>query len=144
MADKIDKALPNVVKETVHVESPEEIEIEETKKLQEVSDEGVEVTQNEDGSADIDFEPGKVNPSGGEGHFENLADILPDEVINRLASELYQNYEDYKQSRKDWEQTYTQGLDLLGFKYVNRSQPFQGASGATHPEIGRASWRERV
>ena len=138
MADKIDKALPNVVKETVHVESPEEIEIEETKKLQEVSDEGVEVTQNEDGSADIDFEPGKVNPSGGEGHFENLADILPDEVINRLASELYQNYEDYKQSRKDWEQTYTQGLDLLGFKYVNRSQPFQGASGATHPVLAEA------
>jgi len=137
MADKIDKALPNV-KGTAHIESPEEIEIEETKKLQEVSDEGVEVTQNEDGSADIDFEPGKANPSGGEGHFENLADILPDDVINRLASELYQNYEDYKQSRKDWEQTYTQGLDLLGFKYVNRSQPFQGASGATHPVLAEA------
>ena len=68
----------------------------------------------------------------------NLADLLPDEVINRLASELYQNYEDYKNSRKDWEQTYTQGLDLLGFKYVNRSQPFQGASGATHPVLAEA------
>ena len=138
MADKIDKALPNVVKETVHVESPEEIEIEETQKLQEINDEGVEVTQNEDGSADIDFEPGKVNRSGGEDHFENLAELLPEEVINRLASELYQNYEDYKNSRKDWEQTYTQGLDLLGFKYVNRSQPFQGASGATHPVLAEA------
>ena len=63
MADKIDKALPNVVKETVHVESPEEtIEIEETQKLQEINDEGVEVTRNEDGSADIDFEPGKAKP----------------------------------------------------------------------------------
>ena len=138
MADKIDKALPNVVKETVHIESPEEIEIEESQKLQEVTDEGVEITKNEDGSADVEFEPGKANPSGGEDHFDNLADLLPEDVINRLASELYQNYEDYKNSRKDWEQTYTQGLDLLGFKYVNRSQPFQGASGATHPVLAEA------
>ena len=137
MADKIDKALPNV-KETIHVESPEETEIEETQKLQEINDEGVEITQNEDGSADIDFEPGKASPAGSDDHFTNLADLLPDEVINRLASELYQNYEDYKNSRKDWEQTYTQGLDLLGFKYVNRSQPFQGASGATHPVLAEA------
>jgi len=132
MADKIDKALPNV-KETIHIESPEETEIEETQKLQEVNDEGVEVIQNEDGSADIDFEPGKASPAGSDDHFTNLADLLPDDVINRLASELYQNYEDYKNSRRDWEQTYTQGLDLLGFKYVNRSQPFQGASGAMDP-----------
>ena len=103
MADKIDKALPNVVKETVHVESPEEIQIEESQKLQEVTDEGVEIIKNEDGSADIEFEPGKANPSGGEDHFDNLADLLPEDVINRLASELYQNYEDYKNSRKDWE-----------------------------------------
>ena len=137
MADKIDKSLPNV-KETIHVESPEETEIEETQKLQEINDEGVEVTQNEDGSADIDFEPGKASPAGSDDHFTNLADLLPEEVINRLASELYQNYEDYKNSRKDWEQTYTQGLDLLGFKYVNRSQPFQGASGATHPVLAEA------
>ena len=137
MADKIDKALPNV-KETIHVESPEETEIEETQKLQEINDEGVEVTQNEDGSADIDFEPGKASPAGSDDHFTNLADLLPDDVINRLASELYQNYEDYKNSRRDWEQTYTQGLDLLGFKYVNRSQPFQGASGATHPVLAEA------
>ena len=107
------------------------MKLKKLKNFKRLNDEGVEVTRNEDGSADIDFEPGKVNPSGGEDHFDNLADLLPEEVINRLASELYQNYEDYKNSRKDWEQTYTQGLDLLGFKYVNRSQPFQGASGAT-------------
>lgn len=137
MADKIDKALPNV-KETVHVEAPEETIVEETQKLQEVNDEGVEITRNEDGSADIDFEPGKASPAGSDDHFTNLADLLPEDVISRLASELYQNYEDYKNSRKDWEQTYTQGLDLLGFKYVNRSQPFQGASGATHPVLAEA------
>jgi len=137
MVDKIDKALPNV-KEKAYIESPEEIQIEESKKIQEVNDQGVEVTENEDGSAEIEFEPGKVAGPGSEDHFSNLADILPDDVVNRLASVLYQNYEDYKSSRKDWEQSYTTGLDLLGFKYVNRSQPFQGASGATHPVLAEA------
>jgi len=137
MVDKIDKALPNV-KEKAYIESPEEIQIEESKKIQEINDEGIEVTENEDGSAEIEFEPGKVAAGGGEDHFSNLADILPDDVVNRLASQLYQNYEDYKSSRKDWEQSYTTGLDLLGFKYVNRSQPFQGASGATHPVLAEA------
>ncbi len=137
MVDKIDKALPNV-KEKAYIESPEEIQIEESQKIQEVNDQGVEVTENEDGSAEIEFEPGKVAGPGSEDHFSNLADILPDDVVNRLASVLYQNYEDYKSSRKDWEQSYTTGLDLLGFKYVNRSQPFQGASGATHPVLAEA------
>jgi len=45
---------------------------------------------------------------------------------------------DYKASRKDWEQSYIQGLDLLGFKYENRTEPFQGASGATHPVLAEA------
>ena len=45
---------------------------------------------------------------------------------------------DYKASRKDWEKGYTEGLDLLGFKYENRTEPFQGASGATHPVLAEA------
>ena len=44
----------------------------------------------------------------------------------------------YKTSRKEWEDTYIKGLDLLGFKYVNPTQPFQGASGATHPVLAEA------
>jgi hypothetical protein len=51
---------------------------------------------------------------------------------------MVQNYMDYKTSRKDWEQGYIQGLDLLGFKYENRTEPFQGASGATHPVMAEA------
>ena len=45
---------------------------------------------------------------------------------------------DYKMSRKEWEQSYVEGLDLLGFKYYNRTQPFDGASGATHPVLAEA------
>jgi hypothetical protein len=51
---------------------------------------------------------------------------------------MVQNFMDYKASRKDWEQSYTSGLDLLGFKYENRTEPFQGASGATHPVLAEA------
>ena len=40
--------------------------------------------------------------------------------------------------RKEWERSYTQGLDLLGFKYDMRTEPFQGASGATHPVLAEA------
>ena len=135
MAD-IDKALPNV-KEKVTVNPEEDLQI-EVLNQQNQMDPGVEVQENEDGSVDIDFEPGKVAPGGGEDHFTNLAELINDEVTGRLSSELYQQYEDYKSSRKDWEQAYTTGLDLLGFKYVQRSQPFQGASGATHPVLAEA------
>ena len=135
MAD-IDKALPNV-KEKVTVNPEEDIQI-EVLNQQNQADPGVDVQENEDGSVDIDFEPGKVAPSGGEDHFTNIAELIGDEVTGRLASELFQQYEDYKSSRKDWEQAYTTGLDLLGFKYVQRSQPFQGASGATHPVLAEA------
>ena len=48
------------------------------------------------------------------------------------------NYTDYKNSRRDWEQTYIKGLDLLGFKYSVKTEPFQGASGATHPVLAEA------
>ena len=134
---EMDKPLPNVT-EKVHVESPEEAIIEQTEKAKEVNEEGIEVVQNEDGSADIEFEPGKVNQADGEDHSANLADLLPDDVLGRLGSRLFQEYEDYRVARKDWEQTYVTGLDLLGFKYQQRSEPFQGASGATHPVLAEA------
>ena len=51
---------------------------------------------------------------------------------------MHSNYQDYKSSRKDWEDSYIKGLDLLGFNYQNRAEPFQGASGATHPVLAEA------
>ena len=63
---------------------------------------------------------------------------FPDDVTDPIGSELRFQYQDNKSSRKEWEQTYTQGLDLLGFKYENRTEPFQGASGATHPVLAEA------
>ena len=91
-----------------------------------------------DGSVDINLDPAAASPEGGDEHYANLADFLPDDVLGRLASNLTNKYQEYVSSRKDWEKTYTQGLDLLGFKYDNITEPFQGASGATHPVLAEA------
>ena len=131
MAD-IDKGLPNTRTE-VKVPS-EEVDVKEEIKEQKP----IEVTPEEDGGATINFEPGAVNIPGTESHFDNLADILPSDVLDPLGNELKSNYMDYKMSRKEWERSYTEGLDLLGFKYENRTEPFQGASGATHPVLAEA------
>jgi hypothetical protein len=79
-----------------------------------------------------------VNPGQDEGHFANLAELLPDNVIDPLGSKLYTDYSDYKMSRRDWEKAYTSGLDLLGFNYEDRTEPFKGASGASHPVLAEA------
>jgi phosphoglycolate phosphatase-like HAD superfamily hydrolase len=135
MAD-IDKSLPNV-KTSIEVDPQEEIEIEQDKAV-EAQDPGVEVTPNEDGSVEVNFDPSKVNIEGQPGHFDNLGELLPEDVLKPIGLELVGNYKEYKTSRKDWEQSYIQGLDLLGFKYENRTEPFQGASGATHPVLAEA------
>tara|TARA_B100000519_G_scaffold128184_1_gene110643 strand:- start:1402 stop:3894 length:2493 start_codon:yes stop_codon:yes gene_type:complete len=135
---EIDKSLPNVRQE---INLDPEQEVVEAAEQQQAELEGpppVDVQQNEDGSVDINFEPSAMNPGQDSGHFANLAELLPDDVLGRLSSELMSNYRDYKMSRKEWEKSYTSGLDLLGFKYDSRSEPFRGASGATHPVLAEA------
>jgi hypothetical protein len=133
---EIDKGLPNT---RTKLDIPSQKEIEEVSVQESTDDKGpIEVIPEEDGGAILDFEPGAINVPGTENHFDNLADILPDDILEPIGSDMVNNYMDYKASRKDWEQSYTQGLDLLGFKYENRTEPFQGASGATHPVLAEA------
>ena len=137
MAD-IDKGLPNTRSQ---IEIPSEEELQEVALQDEDVEElkgPVEVIPEEDGGATIDYDPGAINTPGTEAHFDNLADILPEDVVEPVGFEMVQNYMDYKSSRKEWESAYTSGLDLLGFKYENRTEPFQGASGATHPVLAEA------
>ena len=138
MAD-VDKALPNVEQE---INVPSDVEIEEAQQEQqaELAEKGepVEIQENEDGSVDINYDPAIASVEGTTNHYANLAEHLPDDVLGRLSSNLFQNYSDYKNSRKEWENSYKQGLDLLGFKYENRTEPFSGASGATHPVLAEA------
>ena len=92
------------------------------------------VEMMEDGSALIGEQEQVITSS-----FDmNIAEVLDDDTLNLISSELRQAFEDDKASRKDWEETYKKGLDLLGFKYTERSQPFQGASSVTHPMLSEA------
>ena len=133
-----DKALPNEVRKEINIPSEEELQVEFEQETGTETKGPVEVQENEDGSVDINFDPSKVNVDGGENHFANLAEYLPDDVLDPLGSKMFENYADYKASRKDWERTYTQGLELLGFNYDDRTEPFKGASGATHPVLAEA------
>ena len=134
---EIEKGLPNT-RTKIDVPSDEEIAQEVAVQEPEEQKGPIEVIPEEDGGVTLDFEPGSINVPGTESHFDNLADLLPDDVLEPIGNEMVQNYMDYKTSRKDWEQGYIQGLDLLGFKYENRTEPFQGASGATHPVMAEA------
>jgi len=137
MAD-IDKALPNVETE-LKIPGEEEIQEERMETVEEqVGPDSIDITKEEDGGATINFDPEAVNQPGGEGHGDNLAELLEEDILGKLGSDLSENYMTYKSARKDWEDSYTKGLDLLGFKYENPTQPFQGASGATHPVLAEA------
>ena len=63
----------------------------------------------------------------------NLAEDMDERTLRRLGLELIGEYKKDKESRKEWEEGYTKGLDLLGVKYTEQTRPFKGASGVTHP-----------
>ena len=133
MAD-IDKALPN--------ERPEDEVLKEQMEEVDVADElgkgPVEITEDEEG-ATIDFDPNAMPmPEEGGDHFANLNELLPEDDTSAMGSQLQNDYMEYKTSRKEWERAYIEGLGLLGFKYDQRTEPFQGASGATHPVLAEA------
>jgi len=138
MAD-IDKSLPNS-KTTVEV--PGEVEIEEAikEKVEQVETEGgpVEIEMDDEGGAEVSFDPSAATPEGGQDHFSNLAEFLDDSVLDPLGNKLYDQYTEYKESRADWEDSYKDGLSLLGFKYERKTEPFRNAAGVNHPVLAEA------
>ena len=139
MAD-IDKSLPNTTRTSITIPGEEEISqaVEQEIIEEQQQPEEIEVVQTEDGGAEISFDPSAVSAEGGTEHFANLAEVLGDEILNPLGSKLTSDYMDYRSSRKDWEDSYKNGLDLLGFKYEKRTEPFRGASGVNHPVLAEA------
>ena len=109
MAD-IDKALPNVDQEVVLPK--EELVVTEEDKLSEVTPDGAEVIMDEEGGAEVNFDP-MSQQQVTQDHFANIAELLPDDILGRIGADLNENYMQYKTSRKDWEDTYIKGLDLL-------------------------------
>ena len=130
----IDKSIDT--KKMPQVEIDENVEVAVPQEFQEGGEVDIQIT--DDGGAEIDFDPQAAAMEGGQLHEANLAEFMEDDDLINLASELQESYNEYKSSRSDWEDGYMKGLDLLGFKYENRSEPFQGASGATHPVLAEA------
>jgi hypothetical protein len=124
----IDETMPSQGLPIEGFEEEEEIE---------VIEEPGEITEEEDGSVVIDFEK-KVQEELEAEPDANLAELLDERVLMEIASELVDYYEDDKTGRDDWEDSYRNGLDLLGIKYQEREEPFRGSSGVTHPVIAEA------
>ena len=135
----IDKALPNVIRTKVDIPGPKQ-KGQEIQLPQEPPKQPIEMTPTEDGGMEIDFDPAAMAIQTGAANDPNanLAEFLEEDVLDPIGSDLIEAFEDYKSSRDDWEQSYIKGLDLLGFKYEDRTEPFQGASGATHPVLAEA------
>ena len=133
---EIDKSLPNT-KTTIEIPGQAEIEQTIQEEIQ-LTDSPVEINMSEDGGAEISFDPSIASMPGGEDHYANLAEFLDESILTDVGSELDEKYNDYRSSRQDWEMAYTNGLDLLGFKYEKRTEPFKGASGVTHPVLAES------
>ena len=98
----------------------------------------IEISPTEDGGVEVDFEP-QDEMLGDDGFYSNLAEQLPDRELARIASDLLEEYDANKASRQEWEDAYANGLELLGFNYEERTQPFRGSSGVTHPLLAEAA-----
>ena len=98
---------------------------------QDSSEPNVEII--EDGSAVINEEEELITTFN-----SNLAEILDEGYLQGLANDLIEKVDNDKSTREDWEQSYTKGLDLLGFKYEEKTRPFRGAASVNHPMLAQA------
>ena len=98
----------------------------------------IEITAEDDGGVTVDFEP--MDQRGmSDDFYANLAEEMPDRELGRIAGELLSEFDANKASRQEWEDAYANGLELLGFNYEERTQPFRGSSGVTHPLLAEAA-----
>jgi len=126
MATNVDKGLyqaPMGIEQLAEDEEPIEIEI--------VDPEEVNIHM---GDLDISIVPGVDEDEFG----QNLAELIDDGDLMSIASDLSEDIDNDRNSRKDWEKAYTDGLKLLGLQFEERTEPWQGASGVFHPMITEA------
>jgi len=126
MATNMDKALygaPQGIDQLGVEEEPIEIEIEDPESVRiDMGDTEIEIEKSEE---DDEFS-------------KNLAEDIPEDVLASLASELIGDFESDVSARKDWIQTYVDGLELLGLKMEERTEPWPGACGVYHPLLTEA------
>lgn len=125
---------------------PFEIEIEPEEPMEEIED--IEefdeststVTPTEDGGVVIEFESISVEPEYEEvPHGDNLAELIDESDLESMGSELVGDFLSDLRTRDDWAMAYVKGLDLLGMKVEDRTQPWEGASGVFHPMLTEAA-----
>ena len=100
-------------------------------------EEEIEIVTEEDGGVLVDFDPSEEKEDMG--FSENLAEGMDDRELGAISSELMGEFDANKAGRQEWEDAYTDGLELLGFNYEERTEPFRGASGVTHPLLAEAA-----
>ena len=130
MATNIDKALyeaPVGIDELAAQEAPLEIEIEDPESVT-IGMDGLEVV----------IEPGDEEEEGSDKFDANLAEYIDDGALAEIAGDLIGEYDADISARKDWIQTYVDGLELLGLKIEERTEPWEGACGVYHPLLSEA------
>tara|TARA_Y100000356_G_scaffold135175_1_gene147001 strand:- start:742 stop:3114 length:2373 start_codon:yes stop_codon:yes gene_type:complete len=129
-------AVPNQIEKAISQQVLAEQEIPEGDqsevKIGVVNPEAV-VVETEDGGVEVNFEKQEEATES-----ENLAEMMDEDDLAELALDLVANFEDDKSSRQEWEDTYSDGLELLGIRNEIRTQPFDGASGVNHPILSEA------
>ena len=99
----------------------------------------VEIIDPEQVNIGIDGLQISIVPNDGEDDFDsNLAYQIEESQLQSMANQIYDDVDNDKNSRKDWEQAYVDGLKLLGLKYEDRTEPWDGACGVFHPMITEA------
>ncbi len=116
-------------------EGLDELEAEENINIEIENPDSVSI-ETEDGGMLIDFDPQKEMPDSEFG--SNLVEYIEEKELERISSELISAYNTDKDSRKEWEETYTKGLDQLGLKIEERTSPWAGACGVFHPMLSEA------
>ena len=134
--DNIDKAI-EALQMGLDIADGEETIIDVPEKTVEFESD-VEITELADGGAEINSDPNAPIDQSKIPFDANLAEYVEEGQLGRFSNDLLAAFEADKDSRKDWEDTYVKGLDMLGFKYEDRTQPFEGASGVVHPLLAES------
>ena len=138
MVEKFNSNVPNPQNENpLGPGGGEDLEVEKVGQEVDLDTGAVEpdVIIEEDGSAVISPEDEAPVAAG---FSSNLAEVLDEAYLQAIANELIDKVDNDKSTREDWEQSYTKGLDLLGFKYEERTRPFRGAASVNHPVLAQA------
>ncbi len=142
MAGLMDTNVPSQLDEEdlaaeIEVELPGSMENNVMEMLSEEIPEGIEIYEDGDETV-VDFDPDDMRGDS-EDFYANLAEEIPDSELGAISGNLLDEFESNKASRQEWEDAYADGLELLGFSYTERTQPFRGATGVTHPLLAEAA-----